>query len=91
MTAATRSHAVNDAELVLAAAGDRRAFAAIYGRYADRLYAYWLGQLADRDAAADTVQETFYETARDLVALRDPANLRRWLYGARHQVMRRVR
>jgi RNA polymerase sigma factor (sigma-70 family) len=92
MTAATHAPVVNDTELVRAATADRRAFTAIYERYADRLYAYCLGQLADRDAAADCVQETFYEAARDLATLREPANLRPWLYGiARHQVMRRVR
>lgn len=92
MTAVTHSHIVDDAELVRAARRDRHAFAAIYERYADRLYAYCLGQLADRDAAADCVQETFYEAARDLATLRNPANLRPWLYGiARHQVIRCVR
>jgi RNA polymerase sigma factor (sigma-70 family) len=94
MTAGTPSqHFVTDAGLVRAAAdGDRRALAAIYQLYANRLYDYCLRELADRDAAADCVQEAFCEAARDLAMLRDPAKLRPWLYGiARHQVMRRVR
>jgi RNA polymerase sigma factor (sigma-70 family) len=92
MTAGTPSHFVTDAELARAAAdGDRRAFAAIYRRYADRLYSYCVRELADRDAAADCLQDTFCEAARDLTP-RDPAKLRPWLYGiARHQAMRRVR
>ena len=92
MTTATHPHIVSDAELVRAAANDGRAFTAIYERYVDQIYGYCLRQLADRDAAADCAQEVFYQAARDLATLRDPANLRPWLYGiARHQVIRHVR
>ena len=80
----------DDTALVGAAlAGDRAAFAAIYTRYADRLYDYCCGLVSDRDTAADCVQETFCIAAVELSALRDPAKLRPWLYSiARHQSMR---
>ena len=46
--------------MALAAAdGDRRAFAEIYDRYADRLHDFCIGMLRDRDSAADCVQDAF--------------------------------
>ena len=83
----------SDAELaVAAAAGDRLAFAGIYDRYANRLHDFCAGMLADRDAAADCVQDAFCEAATCLRDLREPDKLRAWLYGvARHQCLRRLR
>lgn len=83
----------SDAELaVAAAAGDRRAFAGIYDRYANRLHDFCAGMLADRDAAADCVQDAFCDAATCLRDLREPDKLRAWLYGiARHQCLRRMR
>ena len=50
----------SDADLAVAAAdGDRRAFAEIYDRYADRLHDFGIGMLRDRDSAADCVQDAF--------------------------------
>jgi RNA polymerase sigma factor (sigma-70 family) len=85
--------ATADAVLARAAAeGDRRAFAEIYDRYADRLYDFCIGLLGDRDAAADCVQDAFCVAATDLGGLRDPDKLRPWLYSiARHHAMRRLR
>ena len=82
-----------DAELArAAAAGDRRAFAAIYDRYADRLHDFCIGMLRDRDAAADCVQDTFCIAATTLTSLRDPDKLRPWLYSiARNEALRRLR
>jgi RNA polymerase sigma factor (sigma-70 family) len=82
-----------DAELVrAAAAGDRQAFAVMYDRYANRLHDFCAGMLADRDAAADCVQDAFCTAATCLGDLREPDKLRAWLYGiARHQAMRRIR
>lgn len=83
----------SDAELALAAAaGDRLAFAGIYDRYANRLHDFCAGMLADRDAAADCVQDAFCDAATCLNELREPDKLRAWLYGiARHQCLRRLR
>jgi RNA polymerase sigma factor (sigma-70 family) len=93
MSTAAHSHTVCDTVLAgAAAAGDRRALAAIYQRYAEPLYHYCRRELNDPHAAADCVQDAFCEAARDLGTLRDAAKLRPWLYGiARHQVLRRVR
>jgi len=84
---------VSDGELARAAAeGDRRAFAEIYDRYADRLYDYCVGMIGDRDAAADCVHDAFCVAATDLGALREPDKLRPWLYSiTRHHAMRRLR
>ena len=82
-----------DAELArAAAAGDRRAFAAIYDRYADRLHDFCIGMLRDRDSAADCVQDTFCAAATILGDLREPDKLRPWLYSiARHQALKSLR
>jgi RNA polymerase sigma factor (sigma-70 family) len=85
--------ASSDAELALAsAAGDSRAFAGIYDRYADRLHDFCVGMLADRDGAADCVQDVFCIAATQLPRLRDPDRLRPWLYSiARNEALRRIR
>ncbi len=81
--------ALDDANLAKAAArGDRRAFTAIYDRYADRLHDFCAGMLRDRDAAADCVQDVFVIAAGKLAALEDPDRLRAWLYAiARHEAL----
>jgi len=77
---------------VRGAAGDRRAIAGIYDRYADRLYNFCVGMLADRDAAADCVQEVFCTAAAGLGQLHDPDKLRPWLYAiARNEALRCIR
>lgn len=85
--------ALDDAELAVAAArGSQLAFAAIYDRYADRLYDFCAGMLRDRDAAADCVQDVFVTAATKLTQLEDPDRLRAWLYAiARHQALERIR
>jgi RNA polymerase sigma factor (sigma-70 family) len=82
-----------DAELACAAtAGDRRAFAQIYDRYADRLHDFCVGMLRERDGAADCVQDVFCTAATTLSQLREPDKLRPWLYAiARHEALRRIR
>lgn len=83
----------SDAELTRAAvAGDKRAFAMIYDRYSDRLHDFCVGMLADRDSAADCVQDVFCTMATQLPRLRDPNKLRPWLYSiARNEALRRIR
>jgi RNA polymerase sigma factor (sigma-70 family) len=84
---------LDDATLARAAAtGDRAAFAAIYDRYADRLYDFCVGMLRDRDSAADCVQDVFVTAATKLVQLREPDRLRSWLYAiARSEALARIR
>jgi RNA polymerase sigma factor (sigma-70 family) len=95
MTALPSSHVAGptDAELACAAAaGDRRAFAQIYDRYADRLHDFCIGMLRDRDGAADCVQDVFCTAATALSQLREPDKLRPWLYAiARSEALRRIR
>ena len=82
-----------DAELALAAAdGDRRAFAEIYDRYADRLHDFAIGMLRDRDSAADCVQDAFCIASTTLSGLREPDKLRPWLYAiVRNEAHKRLR
>lgn len=93
MTALPDWDIVSDAELACAAAaGDRRAFASIYDRYADRLHDFCIGMLRDRDAAADCVQDVFCAAAARLPQLRDGDKLRPWLYAiARNECLRCIR
>ena len=83
----------DDASLArAAAAGDRKAFAGIYDRYADKLHDFCVGILRDRDAAADCVQDVFVTAATKLVQLREPERLRSWLYAiARSEALARIR
>ena len=92
-TALSNWDIVSDAELArAAAAGDRRAFAMIYDRYADRLHDFCVGMVRDRDAAADCVQDVFCNAATQLPKLRDPDRLRPWLYAiARNEALRCIR
>ncbi|OBH04804.1 hypothetical protein A5696_04355, partial [Mycobacterium sp. E2699] len=84
---------VSDGELArAAAAGDRRAFAMIYDRYADRLHDFCIGMVRDRDAAADCVQDVFCAAATQLPRLREPDRLRPWLYAiARNEALRCIK
>ena len=92
-TALSNWDIVSDAELARAAAtGDRRAFAMIYDRYADRLHDFCIGMVRDRDAAADCVQDVFCAAATQLPKLREPDRLRPWLYAiARNEALRCIR
>jgi RNA polymerase sigma factor (sigma-70 family) len=82
-----------DAELVAGTlSGDREAFAAIYDRYADRLYDFCASVLRDRHEAQDAVQDTFVLAAQRLTQLNDPERLRPWLYAvARSVALRRAK
>ncbi len=93
MTALPDWDIVTDAELACAAAaGDRRAFASIYDRYAHRLHDFCIGMLRDRDAAADCVQDVFCVAATRLPQLREADKLRPWLYSiARNEALRCIR
>ncbi|MGH9164531.1 MAG: RNA polymerase sigma factor, partial [Acidimicrobiales bacterium] len=82
-----------DAELVaLALRGDRSAFAAIYDRYADKLFEFARSVLRDSDGAADVTQDAFVLAAERLEQLREPSKLRAWLYAiARNEATRHGR
>ena len=84
---------MDDSTLVeQALAGDRTAVAALYDRYADRLYDY-ARRLTNHPAdAADAVHDGFMVAMQRLSQLRDPAKVRPWLYAiVRSEVHRRHR
>lgn len=66
-------------ELVAHAKRDPAAFAALYARYADRVYWYAYRRLGDRDAAEDATSRTFEKALAALPACRDD-RFRPWLF-----------
>jgi len=81
-----------DADLVAGVlAGDQASFAAVYDRYADRLYDFAQSMLRERQDAADAVADAFVTAAEKLSQLRDPSLLRPWLYSVtRRECLRRL-
>src|SRR5437588_4316302 len=72
---------MDEAELVQrAAAGDKDAFAAIYDRYAGRLYDFLWWVLQDRQEAEDALHDAFLAAGSRLPELEDPSHLRSWLF-----------
>ncbi len=72
--------------------GERAGLAAVYDRYAPRLYDYCVGMLRDRDAAADALHDALLIAADRAGQLRDPDKLRPWLYAiARNECHRLLR
>ncbi|MEQ1702379.1 MAG: sigma-70 family RNA polymerase sigma factor, partial [Ilumatobacteraceae bacterium] len=84
---------MEDSELVRRALQrDQQAFAALYDRYADRLFDYARRQTGSTADAGDIVQDTFVLAIQRLHQLRDPSLVRPWLYAiARSEVHRRHR
>jgi RNA polymerase sigma factor (sigma-70 family) len=71
----------NEAKLArLAAAGDERAFAAIYERYHQELYRYCRALLGDGHEAEDALQNTMASALRALPGESRRIELRPWLY-----------
>jgi len=60
--------------------GDSKAFAALYERYAPRLYLYCLRLLRDRQSAEDAVQETFTKVYTGVHTVRDARSFRGWIF-----------
>jgi RNA polymerase sigma factor (sigma-70 family) len=78
---------MDEAELVQrAAAGDKDAFAAIYDRYAGRLYDFLWWVLQDRQEAEDALHDTFLVAGTRLPELTDPNRLRPWLFAVAGRV-----
>lgn len=73
-------------------AGDPAGLAAAYDRYAAQLYAYCRSMLREPADAADAVQDTFVIAASRLKDLREPDQLRAWLYTvARNASLRKIK
>jgi len=84
---------MEDPEVVAAiVAGDPAGLAEAYERYAMPLYSYCRSILREPADAADAVQDTFLVATAKLRDLRDPGQLRSWLYAvARNECFRRLR
>ena len=79
-----------DADLVGAVLlGDRRAFAALVGRYERAVLATAWGVLRDRHLAQDAAQDAFVSAYTNLRRLRDPASFAPWLLSIARRVATR--
>jgi RNA polymerase sigma factor (sigma-70 family) len=67
-----------------AAAGDERAFAAIFRCYHQRLYRYCLAILGNPEDAEDALQNTMAKALRSLPGEERPIELKPWLYRVAH-------
>lgn len=65
---------------------DRRAFAPLYARYFDRIYAYCYRRLGNADDAADATSLVFARALASLGACRGDA-FRSWLFAIAHNVL----
>jgi RNA polymerase sigma factor (sigma-70 family) len=84
-TALRPARLLSDERLVRrVAAGDERAFAAIYGRYHQRIYRYCLGMVGDSDDAQDALQNTMLKAMRALAGEPREIELKPWLYRIAH-------
>ena len=80
--------AVDDARLVRQAQADARAFAPLYGRYADPVYRYCYRKLGDPDLAADATAQVFVQALAALPGYRPQGNVfRAWLFTIAHNVI----
>ena len=76
---------------VRAAQADRTAFAALYRRYLDRVYAYAFYQLGDHHDAEDATERTFLAALAALPGFRDEgATFRAWLFRIAHNTVANV-
>src|SRR5215213_4429767 len=76
-----RAGRLDDARLAaLAAAGDERAFEAVYDRHHRALLAFCRHMLGSLDEGEDALQQTFLRAHRSLVAQGPPDELRPWLF-----------
>lgn len=76
---------MNDERLARrAAAGDERAFAAIFRRYSQDLYRYCLAIVGNPADAQDALQDTMVKALRSLPGERREINLKPWLYRVAH-------
>ena len=59
--------------------GDSEAFAAIYNRYASRIFGLSLRMTGSRDSACEVTQETFLRAWQKLSSLEEQAAIGKWL------------
>jgi RNA polymerase sigma factor (sigma-70 family) len=71
------------------AAGDERTFAALYDRFAPRMYRTALRMLRSREDAEDVVQDVFLAVARSHERLAEVHDLTAYLFAALHRAVGR--
>lgn len=76
-----------DADLVVRAKGDPRAFADLYRRYIDAIFRYCAHRLGDRQAAEDATSEIFIKAFTGIRTCRDDRSFRSWLFAIAHNVV----
>jgi RNA polymerase sigma-70 factor (ECF subfamily) len=77
-----------DLVAVVAAQADRAAFATLYRRYLDRVYAYAFYQLEDHHDAEDATERIFMAAMAALPDFRDEgATFRAWLFRVAHNTI----
>jgi RNA polymerase sigma-70 factor (ECF subfamily) len=84
----------SDAELLMAARSDARAFRALYDRYAERVFAYHRARTRSEDAAHELTAETFAQVWLTRGRFRDECDgsAAPWLFAiARHVLAASVR
>lgn len=67
--------------------GDGQAFALLYRRYVDRVYAYAAWRLASREAAEEATQQIFFRALRGLTGYRQDAAFAPWLFAIARNVV----
>lgn len=79
----------SDAALLRAARSDPDAFAALYGRYAERIDGYFARRTGDADAALDLTAETFAQAwlVRERFEDRAGGSAAPWLFGIARNVL----
>ncbi|MGH2548992.1 MAG: RNA polymerase sigma factor [Thermomicrobiales bacterium] len=75
-----------DADIVVAAQRDLRAFAPLYEKYFDPIYGYCLRSLRDSEAAADATSQTFAKALKALPRYK-AWSFRSWLFAIAHNVI----
>ena len=73
--------------VVRAKAGDGDAFAQLYRRYLDDVYAFVAARLSDRQAAEDATQTIFFRAMQSLPTCRDDAAFPGWLFAIARNVV----
>jgi RNA polymerase sigma-70 factor, ECF subfamily len=67
--------------------GDGEAFAQLYRRYLDDVYAFVAARLSDRQAAEDATQTIFFRAMQSLPTCRDDAAFPGWLFAIARNVV----
>lgn len=92
LEAATVEDITDRALLIATGAADRRAFADLYGRYADRIYSYVRNVVRDDRSAEDVVIDTMTAVWNAAASFRGGSRVSSWILGiARHKAIDAVR